>query len=52
MFMSGGAINSGMAILLFMLRVIGRSLQGGGHKYKVKAYCDGKPVSTKELRAL
>jgi hypothetical protein len=36
----------------FYVEGYGRSLQGGGHKYKVKAYRDGKPVSTKELRAL
>jgi len=27
----------------------GRSLQGGGHKYKAYAHRDGKPVSSKEL---
>lgn len=31
----------------------GRSLQGGGHKYKVHArYPDGKPVPTKVLKKL
>lgn len=31
----------------------GRSLQSGGHKYKVHArYFDGKPVPTKILRTL
>jgi hypothetical protein len=27
----------------------GRSLQGGGHKYKARATRDGKPVSSKAL---
>ncbi len=31
----------------------GRSLQGGGHKYKVYArYLDGKPVPTKALKKM
>lgn len=30
----------------------GRSLQSGGHKYKVHARRDGKPVPTTELRAI
>ena len=31
----------------------GRSLAGGGHKYKVHAcYADGRPVPTKVLRSL
>lgn len=30
----------------------GRSLQAGGHKFKVHARRNGKPVPTSELRAL
>lgn len=30
----------------------GRSLQSKGHKYKVHALRNGKPVSTKELQAI
>ena len=38
--------------ITFFVEGYGRSLQSGGPKYKVKAYRDGKPVMTKELRAL
>ena len=27
----------------------GRSLESGGHKFKVRAHCGGKPVPSKEL---
>ena len=30
----------------------GRSIQGGGHKYKVRAMKDGKPVKTKDLQSM
>ena len=36
----------------FAVSSYGRSLQSGGHKYRVLAYRDGKPVKTAELRAL
>lgn len=36
----------------FSFKGFGRSLQTGGHKYKVHAYRDGKPVPSKELKAL
>jgi hypothetical protein len=36
----------------FAISGYGRSLQGGGKKYKVSAIRDGKPVSTVELRAI
>ena len=36
----------------FFVTGYGRSLQSGGHKYKVSATRDGKPVPTVELRAL
>lgn len=38
--------------IYFSVSGYGRSLQGGGHKYKVHAYRDGKPVPSKELKAL
>ena len=38
--------------IVFTVTSYGRSLQGGGHKYKVYATRDGKPVSSAELRAL
>lgn len=34
----------------FYISGFGRSLQSGGHKYKVHATRDGKPVSSKELK--
>ena len=36
----------------FYVSGYGRSLQGGGHKYKVHAYRNGKPVPSKELKTL
>ena len=36
----------------FFVTGYGRSLQSGGHKYKVSATRDGKPVKTAELRTL
>ena len=36
----------------FAVSGYGRSIQGGGHKYKVSATRDGKPVKTAELRTL
>ena len=38
--------------ITFTVSGYGRSLQSGGHKYKVHATRDGKPVSSKELLAL
>ena len=38
--------------ITFYVSGYGRSLQGGGHKYKVSATRDGKPVPTAELRTL
>ena len=38
--------------ITFFYSSYGRSLQNGGHKYKVRAYRDGKPVRTNELRTL
>ena len=38
--------------IYFSVAGYGRSLQGGGHKYKVSATRDGKTVPTAELRAL
>jgi hypothetical protein len=38
--------------ILFRFRSYGRSLSSGGHKYKVHARKDGKPVPTKVLKTL
>ena len=38
--------------IYFSVSGYGRSLQGGGHKYKVSATRDGKTVPAAELRAL
>lgn len=38
--------------ITFHIASYGRSLQSGGHKYKVTATLAGKPVKTAELRAL
>jgi hypothetical protein len=38
--------------IIFAVSSYGKSLQGGGHKYKVHATRDGKPVPTKELRII
>ena len=40
------------ADILFVVSGYGRSLQGGGKKYKVSATRDGKPVATVDLRAI
>jgi hypothetical protein len=36
----------------FVVSGFGRSLQAGGHKYKVHAHRDGKPIPTTELQTL
>jgi hypothetical protein len=38
--------------ITFSVTGYGRSLQSGGHKYKVHATRNGKPVSSTELRTL
>jgi hypothetical protein len=38
--------------ITFYVTAFGRSLQSGGHKYKVLAYRNSKTVPTKELRTL
>lgn len=38
--------------ICFLVSGFGRSLQSGGHKYKVHAIRDGRPVSSKELKSL
>ena len=38
--------------IIFRVQGYGRSLQGGGHKYVVRATRDGKPVPTTVLRTL
>ena len=49
---SGGRAQFDWNDIPFYVTGYGRSLQGGGHKYKVLAYRDGKPVKTAELRTL
>ena len=49
---AGGRAQFGHGDITFCVTGYGRSLQGGGHKYKVSATRDGKPVPTVELRAL
>ena len=49
---AGGRSNFQHGDITFYVEGYGRSLQGGGHKYKVKAYRNGKPVPSKELRSL
>ena len=49
---AGGRAQFHHGDIQFAVSGYGRSLQGGGHKYKVLAYRDGKPVKTAELRAL
>jgi hypothetical protein len=49
---AGGRAQFNHADITFYITGYGRSLQGGGHKYKVLAYRDGKPVKTAELRTL
>ena len=49
---SGGRAQFSHGDITFYVSGYGRSLQGGGHKYKVVAYRDGKPVKTAELRTL
>lgn len=38
--------------IVFTVASYGRSVQSGGHKHKVYAHRDGKPVSSAELRTL
>ena len=49
---AGGRAQFEHGHITFYVTSYGRSLQGGGHKYKVLAYRDGKPVKTAELRTL
>ena len=49
---SGGRAQFNYGDITFYITSYGRSLQSGGHKYKVLAYRDGKPVKTAELRTL
>lgn len=38
--------------IVFTVTSYGRSIESGGHKYKVYAHRNGKPVSSAELRTL
>ena len=49
---SGGRAQFSHGDITFYVTGYGRSLQGGGHKYRVLAYRCGKPVKTAELRTL
>ena len=49
---AGGRAQFDHGDIAFRVTSYGRSLQSGGHKYKVLAYRDGKPVKTAELRTL
>jgi hypothetical protein len=49
---AGGRAQFDHGDITFYITSYGRSLQSGGHKYKVLAYRDGKPVKTAELRTL
>ena len=49
---AGGRAQFNYGDITFYITSYGRSLQSGGHKYKVLAYRDGKPVKTAELRTL
>jgi hypothetical protein len=49
---TGGRAQFDHGDITFFVTGYGRSLQGGGHKYKVSATRDGKTVPTAELRAL
>ena len=49
---AGGRAQFDHGDITFYVTGYGRSLQSGGHKYKVLAYRNGKPVKTAELRAL
>jgi hypothetical protein len=49
---SGGRAQFDHGNIAFRVTSYGRSLQSGGHKYRVLAYRDGKPVPTAELRTL
>ena len=49
---TGGRAQFSYGDITFYVSGYGRSLQVGGHKYKVLAYRNGKPVKTAELRAL
>jgi hypothetical protein len=49
---TGGRAQFQHGDITFFVTGYGRSLQGGGHKYKVSATRDGKTVPTAELRAL
>ena len=49
---AGGRAQFSHGDITFYVSGYGRSLQGGGHKYKVSATRDGKPVPTVELRTL
>jgi hypothetical protein len=49
---AGGRSQFDHGDITFYVSGYGRSLQSGGHKYKVSATRDGKPVKTADLRAL
>ena len=49
---AGGRAQFDHGDIVFYVTGYGRSLQSGGHKYKVLATRDGKTVPTAELRTL
>jgi len=49
---AGGRSNFEHGDITFFVQGYGRSLQGGGHKYRVMAYRDGKPVASSELKSI